>query len=322
MSLQITITGASGFVGQALIAKLTKHEVTAIVRNHAPNLNVKKCFRTEISEFSDHSEALSNCDVVIHCAARVHVMNEQSTDPLEAYRQINTNAVLSIARQAAAQGVKRFIFISSIKVNGEYTGASRPFTAFDTPAPADPYAKSKAEAEAGLQQIALSTGMELVIIRPPLVYGPGVKANFSRMMSLVKKGLPLPFGALQNKRSMVALDNLVDLISLCVEHPKAANQIFLVSDEQDLSTPDLMRVMAAALGVKLWLINIPLFLLKLINFSTKGALVYQRLCGSLQVDITHTKETLDWRPVVTVEQQIKKIAEQYHEVKIIEKGLS
>lgn len=318
MSLQITITGASGFVGQALIAKLTKHEVTAIVRNHAPNLNVKKCFRTEISEFSDHSEALSNCDVVIHCAARVHVMNEQSTDPLEAYRQINTNAVLSIARQAAAQGVKRFIFISSIKVNGEYTGASRPFTAFDTPAPADPYAQSKAEA--GLRQIALSTGMELVIIRPPLVYGPGVKANFSRMMALVGKGLPLPFGNIQNKRSMVALDNLVDLISLCVEHPKAANQIFLVSDEQDLSTPELMHLMAAALGVKLWLINLPLFLLKLINFSTKGALIYQRLCGSLQVDITHTKGTLDWHPVVTVEQQIKQIVEQRNKIKIIEKA--
>jgi UDP-glucose 4-epimerase len=322
LPLQITITGASGFVGQALIAKLTKYEVTAIVRNHAPNLNVKKCFRTEISEFSDHSEALKNCDVVIHCAARVHVMNEQTADPLEVYRQINTRALLSFAQQAAAQGVKRFIFISSIKVNGECTEQSKPFTAFDTPAPVDPYAQSKAEAELGLQQIALSTGMELVIIRPPLVYGPGVKANFSRMMALVKKGLPLPFGNIQNKRSMVALDNLVDLISLCVEHPKAANQIFLVSDEQDLSTPDLMRLMAAALGVKLWLINFPLFLLKLINFSKKGALVYQRLCGSLQVDITHTKETLDWRPKVTVEQQIKKIAERYHEVKIIEKGLS
>lgn len=320
MPLQITITGASGFVGQALIAKLTEHEVTAIVRNHAPNLNVKKCFRTEISEFSDHSEALKNCDVVIHCAARVHVMNEQSKDPLEAYRQINTKAVLSIARQAAAQGVKRFIFISSIKVNGEYTNPLNPFTAFDVPAPMDPYAQSKAEAELGLQQIALATGMELVIIRPPLVYGPGVKANFSRMMALVKSGLPLPFGGIQNKRSMVALENLVDLISLCVEHPKAANQIFLVSDEQDLSTPDLMRLMAAALDVKLRLIALPPFFFSLIKLSSKGAAINQRLCGSLQVDISHTKETLNWEPKVTVEQQIRKIAYQYHTVKLIEEG--
>jgi UDP-glucose 4-epimerase len=310
LPLQITITGASGFVGQALIAKLTKYEVTAIVRNHAPNLNVKKCFRTEISEFSDHSEALKNCDVVIHCAARVHVMNEQTADPLEVYRQINTRAVLSFAQQAAAQGVKRFIFISSIKVNGECTEQSKPFTAFDTPAPVDPYAQSKAEAELGLQQIALATGMELVIIRPPLVYGPGVKANFSRIMALVKKGLPLPFASIQNKRSMVAIDNLVDLISLCVEHPKAANQIFLVSDEQDLSTPELIRLMAAVQGVKIWLIHVPLLLLKLIKLSAKGSLVYQRLCSSLQVDITHTKSTLGWCPKVTVEQQIRKIAEQ------------
>lgn len=179
--------------------------------------------------------------VVIHSAARVHVMDEQSADPLAEFRKMNVDGTLNLARQAAAAGVRRFIFISSIKVNGEGTVLGKPYTAMDTPSPQDPYGISKMEAEQGLRQIAQDTGMEVVIIRPVLVYGPGVKANFRSMVNWMNKGVPLPLGSIYNKRSMVALDNLVDLVVTCIDHPAAANQTFLESDGEDLSTTEMLR---------------------------------------------------------------------------------
>lgn len=256
---------------------------------------------------------MKGVDVVIHCAARVHVMHDQAVDPLIEFRKVNLAGTLNLARQAAAAGVQRFVFISSIKVNGEGTAPGMPYHADDAVTPLDAYGISKHEAEQGLLALAAETGMEVVIIRPVLVYGPGVKANFLNMMSWLYKGIPLPFGAIYNKRSLVALDNLVDLIVTCIDHPAAANQVFLVSDGDDLSTTDLLRRMGRALGKPARLIPIPS---KWLEFGArllgKQALA-QRLCGSLQVDISKTRELLGWTPPVSVDEGLRKTAEYFLE---------
>ncbi len=202
----------------------------------------------DLDSVTDWTAALQNIDVVVHAAARVHVMDDVVTDPLEEYRRVNVAGTLNLARQAVAAGAKRFIFISSIKVNGEGTTLGKPYRADDLSKPVDPYGISKMEAEQGLQQIAMETGMEVVSIRPPLVYGPGVKANFQAMIRWVNMGIPLPLGAIHNKRSLVALDNLADLIVTCIDHPAAANQTFLAGDGEDLSTTELLQRMAKAMG--------------------------------------------------------------------------
>jgi nucleoside-diphosphate-sugar epimerase len=302
---KILITGASGFVGQALLAKIDNSNVVLVGRAATENAD-GKYFQLALSANTDYLTVLNSVDVVIHCAARVHVMNEQAEDPLTAFREVNTLGTLNLARQAAATGVKRFIFISSIKVNGEATQPGKAFQFDDKPRPEDPYGISKAEAESGLQQIAAETGMEVVIIRPPLVYGPGVKANFAAMMKLAKKNLPLPLGAIHNKRSLVALDNLANLIITCIDHPKAANQTFLVSDDQDVSTTELLQIMTRAAGKAPRLLPVPVSWLKLAGKLIGKSAVIDRLCGNLQVDITHTKQTLSWTPPVSVEEGIKR----------------
>ncbi|MDP2715683.1 SDR family oxidoreductase [Rheinheimera sp.] len=300
---KILITGFSGFVGSRLLSVLSTRVLVLLGRKKPENVSLP-FYQSEFNADSDYSSALAGVDVVIHSAARVHMMNEQTTDPLAAFRDVNTFGTVNLARQAAAAGVKRFIFISSIKVNGESTRNDKPFRHDDKPLPDDAYGISKAEAEIGLKQIAVQTGMEVVIIRPPLVYGLGVKANFAAMMKLARKNLPLPLGAIHNKRSLVALDNLVDLIVTCIEHPKAANQTFLVSDEHDVSTTELLQMMTRAAGKKPRLLPVPMSWLKLAGKLTGKSAVIDRLCGNLQVDISHTKDTLGWRPPVTVEEGI------------------
>jgi UDP-glucose 4-epimerase len=301
---EILLTGSSGFVGNALLGVLDPKHLSILGRKSVQGY-FKAFFQADIAGNTDYSAALKGIDVVIHSAARVHVMDEKSSDPLAEFREVNTAGTLNLAQQAADSGVKRFIFISSIKVNGEKTFPGKPFQYDDKPMPEDAYGISKAEAETGLRQIALKTGMEVVIIRPPLVYGPGVKANFAAMMSLAKKNLPLPLGAIHNKRSLVAIDNLVSLVITCIRHPKAANQIFLVSDDHTLSTTELIETMFNAIGKKAMFVPVPVKLLHfLANLIGKGSVI-ERLYGNLEVDIEFTKNTLSWRPVVSVQDAIK-----------------
>lgn len=267
MKQTIFLTGATGFVGGAVLKRLCnerQHSVVAAVRGEStlPVQGVSKVRIDTIDSATQWEQSLSGTSVVIHSAARVHVMNDTENDPLSAFRAVNVEGTLNLARQAAAAGVQRFIFISSIKVNGEGTAPGSAFTADDEPAPADPYGVSKMEAEQGLRKLALETAMEVVIIRPVLVYGPGVKANFFNMMRWLDKGIPLPFGAIYNSRSLVALDNLVDLVLTCIVHPAAANQTFLVSDAEDLSTTVLLSKMAKALNKPARLIPIPAWMLQ------------------------------------------------------------
>jgi nucleoside-diphosphate-sugar epimerase len=309
----ILVTGATGFVGSALVERLA-HDgmpVRACVRRADARVpaGVETVRIEGLSAQVDWTGALAGVTAVVHAAARVHVMQDTASDPLAEFRRVNVAGTLRLAEQAAAAGVKRFVFVSSIKVNGEATEPGRPFFADDTPAPIDPYGVSKMEAEQGLREIARATGMEVAIVRPPLVYGPGVKANFRAMMSALRRGLPLPLGAIHNARSLVALGNLVDLIVTCIAHPGAANQTFLVSDGEDLSTTQLLRRMGRALGRPARLIPVPAALLRLGAGALGRGAVAQRLCGSLQVDISKTKELLAWRAPLSVDEGLLKAAE-------------
>jgi nucleoside-diphosphate-sugar epimerase len=295
------LTGATGFVGGALLEKLKFNDVRVLGRSR-PELAEVDFVAAEIKSNVDYSSALVDVGVIVHSAARAHIMNDNAQNPLEAFRDVNALGTLNLARQAAESGVKRFIFISSIKVNGEGTQLNEPYSYNDQTLPEDAYGKSKVEAELGLRKIAQETGMEVVIIRPPLVYGVGVKANFAAMMKLASKNLPLPLGAIHNKRSLVALGNLVDLIVICIDHPKAANETFLVSDDQDVSTTELLNKMTIAAGKKPWLIPVPMKLIQLAATMLGKKSVADRLCGSLQVDISHTKDVLGWTPPITLEQ--------------------
>lgn len=316
--MSIFLTGASGFVGRAVLKSLQARDllVRPVFRSEASAVDADlplavAVVRSSLDASTEWSDVLSDEDVVIHCAARVHVMSETSANPLADFRKVNVEGTLHLAQQAAEAGVKRFIFISSIKVNGEGTAPGKPYTAFDTPAPQDPYGVSKMEAEQGLREIAQQTGMEVVIIRPVLVYGPGVKANFRSMMNWLNKGVPLPLGAIHNKRSLVSLDNLVDLIVTCVDHPAAANQTFLVSDGEDLSTSEMLRRMAGALGKPARLLPVPAAMLECGAALLGKRAVAQRLCGSLQVDIRHTCETLNWSPPVSVDEGFRAAASAF-----------
>ena len=312
--MDILLTGATGFVGNEIHARLLceNHAVRAAVRVVLPNEKFENMPAVgDINPTTTWSAVLNGASIVIHSAARVHVMNDTANDPLELFREVNTLGTLNLARQAAAAGVKRFIFISSIKVSGESTDSQIPFKYSDVPSHEDPYGISKYEAEEGLKRIAAETGMEVVIIRPVLVYGPGVKGNFKSLVSFVKRGFPLPLGSINNKRSMVGLDNLVDLIITCIDHPKAANQTFLVSDDQDVSTTVLLRKMGQAFGKKVLLLPVPVSALRFVGKIFGKSAEVDRLCGSLQVDIEHTKNTLNWKPPYTMEQQLSKIAASY-----------
>ncbi|WP_444921947.1 UDP-glucose 4-epimerase family protein [Microbulbifer sp. CnH-101-G] len=307
MEERVLLTGASGFVGRALLPALRDK-----------GFNVLPVYRQaiegglqipQIDAETDWNSALRNIDVVIHAAARVHVMHESAADPLAEFRKVNLEGTLQLARQAALSGVKRFIFLSSIKVNGESTTGRAPFTAEEAPHPADPYAISKKEAEDALLALAEETGLEVVIIRPPLVYGPGVKANFQSMIRWLQKGVPLPLGSIKNRRSLVSVYNLIDLIAICIAHPKARNQIFLVSDDLDMSITDLLMRIASALGCHARLVPVPESVLTFTLTLLGKRAITDRLCGSLQVDIEKTKLLLGWEPPVTVEVGLAKTVE-------------
>jgi nucleoside-diphosphate-sugar epimerase len=311
----ILVTGATGFVGKALCASLVRSRpVRVAVRNSAVQGLPDGVDVTQklLLNDQDWSDALVGVNVVVHCAARVHVMKEDAADPLAEFRRVNVDGTLRLASQAAGAGVKRFVFISSIKVNGEQTRVGEPFTADQQANPGDPYGVSKMEAENGLRKLAQETGLEVVIIRPPLVYGPRVKANFLAMMRWLRRGLPLPLGAVtENRRSLVGLDNLIDLIVICLDHPVAANQTFLVSDGEDLSTTALLWRMGEALGKPARLFPVPVWMLEAGAALLGKRDLSKRLCGNLQVDISKARDLLGWSPPVSVDEGLSVTAEHF-----------
>jgi nucleoside-diphosphate-sugar epimerase/GT2 family glycosyltransferase len=312
----ILVTGANGFIGNAVCTDLVAraYHVRGVVRRPQRMVSPGQCeclSMEAIDAKTDWSDALKGVDSVVHLAARVHLMRETAADPLAEFRRTNVALTLNLARQAAAAGVRRFVFISSIKVNGEVTPVGQPFTAEDVPNPTDPYGISKHEAEQGLLALAAETGLEVVIIRPVLVYGPGVKANFHSMMHWLLKGFPLPLGTLPNRRSFVALSNLADLIAICVQNPAAANQIFLASDGEDLSISGLLRRTGAALGKPARLIPVPVMMLRAGARLVGQEAVMQRLCDSLQVDISKTRHVLNWEPPVGVDVALRETAQHF-----------
>lgn len=313
MSQRILVTGASGFIGRALVARLLSdgHRVRAAVRTPDPELAVEQVRTGDLGPDTDWADAVAGCDTIVHAAARVHVLRERAAAPLAEFRRANVQGTLQLARHAAAAGVRRFVFLSSIKVNGEETQPGRPFRSGDAPAPVDAYGLSKLEAEDGLHRIAAETGMQFTIVRPPLVYGPGVKANFLALMRALHRGVPLPLGAIDNRRTLVALDNLVDLIALCVVHPAAADSVFLAGDAEDLSTTELARRLAAALGVRPRLWPVPARLLETgARLFGAGALAH-RLCRWLQIDASAARERLGWSPPVGVNEALRLTAAHF-----------
>lgn len=315
----VLLTGGTGFVGRSVLKALVdaKFPVVNATRGKVTSSfpGVQEYAIQSLSEQIDWTTPLSGVDVVIHCAGRAHVMNETHSNPLQAFREVNVDATLKLAQEAAEAGVRRFIFISSIKVNGEETSDKRPFTSQDAPAPLDDYGVSKLEAEQALLALAAHTSMDVVIIRPVLVYGPGVKANFEKMLATVDKCIPLPFGGIDNRRSLVFIDNLVDLICVCIKHPAASNQVFLVSDDNDLSTGQILKGLALAMHKRSNVFSLPRFLLNCVAALTGKKEFLQRLCGSLQVDITDTRERLGWTPPVSVAEAFAITARHYQDKK-------
>lgn len=307
MTKRILLTGSTGFVGLAITGQLKKsdcqvYSVVRYIKDDSPQNAIEV---GDINGTTDYRNALSKVDVVIHVAGRAHIMRDESSDPLVEYRKVNVEGSENLARQAAVAGVKRFVFISSVKVSGESTTAKPAYTDLMQPAPEDAYGQSKYEAEEVLKQVTAETGMEVVIIRPPLVYGAGVKANFLSLLKLSSLAVPLPFGAVHNKRSMIYVENLVDFIIRCIDHPCAANQTFLVSDGEDLSLKSLITYIRKAMGRSAWLLPIPVGLFKLVGTLIGKSGVVDRLVGDLQVDSSKASELLEWTPPYNVEQGIK-----------------
>lgn len=316
--MRVAVTGASGFVGQAVMTGLLscQHDVHAVVRSLDMNaLYLARKIQTfsvgDIGKDTDWRDALAEVDCVVHCAARAHVMNEIEVDALAAYRAVNVDGTRCLAEQAAEAGVRRLVYLSSIKVNGEQTVPGDSFVSSGNLLPEGPYGISKWEAEQGLREVAAQTGLEVVIIRPPLVYGPRVKGNFLSILNWLNRGVPLPLGAIYNKRSLVGVDNLVDLIVTCIKHPAAANQTFLVSDGEDVSSTELLYRLCAALGKPAHLLPVPASLLQFAASLAGKQDIAQRLLGNLQVDISMTKETLDWEPQHSVDEGFQKTAQWY-----------
>ena len=325
--MKVLLTGATGFIGKAVIEGLLSDscEVKAFVRQFSEviplaveQVIVGDLADLTLSDTSCLSRNFKDIDVVVHTAARVHIMND-SSNPLAKFRKVNRDATLVLARCAAEAGVKRFIFLSSIKVNGELTGPSQPFTPDDVHVPDDPYGLSKYEAEQGLLALAQKTKMDVVIIRPPLVYGPGVKGNFASMIKWMNKPLPLPFGAIHNQRSLIALDNLVSFISLCIDlekSSKASNQVFLICDGEDVSTTQLLKKIGQAfslyspLGAKAWLLPVPVYIMAyLAKLLGKGDIANRLFC-SLTVDSSKACDLLGWKPLVDIDEQLAKMRKE------------
>ena len=313
--MRVLVTGATGFVGKALVTELVAdhHHVVAALRKQSTELpmEVEQKLIGDLSLLSGPTtiiDTFDNIEVVIHTAARVHIMKDDAADPLDEFRKVNVEGTEQLARQAAKAGVRRFIFLSSIKVNGESTDNRSPFRETDEPAPEDAYGLSKLEAEQALFEVARSTSMEVVIIRPPLIYGPGVKANFASMIKLVNNGVPLPFGGIQNKRSILAIKNLVSFIKLCMAAPDAANNVFLIADEDALSTTQLLNNIAQAYGRPVRLIPVPAswmaFCAKLLGKQN----LTDRLFGNLQIDTSKAVQLLGWKPAINMKQQLNDMA--------------
>ena len=306
--MKILVTGANGFIGKALCKKLRnqQHDVIAAVRRRCNISNV-----TILENEYSWEKALMNQDILIHTAGLSQVRKDTEIDPLEVYRSVNVQKTRILAQQAAASGVKLFIFLSSIKVNGELTKTNSYFSFRDEASPKEPYSISKWEAEQTLREIAAKTNLKIVIIRSPLVYGPGVKGNFLSLLNLLDRGIPLPFGGIKNKRSLVGLNNLIDLIITCTERPAAANKTFLVSDDDDLSTTELLQRLACALNKPVKLLPFPTSILQLGASLLGRRDTAQRLLGNLQLDISHTKKALDWSPPEGIETCLKETASWY-----------
>lgn len=314
--MSIVVTGASGFIGQALIQapKLRLgHQVVALSRSppHRPSEPIEYKICGDLNSSTDISKFLSSTDCVVHLAGLAHIKTPDSPEIEAAHMRVNRDTTQTLANAAAKAGVRRFVFLSSINVNGETTLLNKPFNATDNAKPGNLYGFSKWAAEQTLREIAERTGLEGVIIRPPLVYGPGVKGNFLSLLQWLKRGIPLPLGAIHNQRSFVGIDNLVDLIITCIDHPAAANQTFLVRDDEDLSTTELLQRMGVALNKPARLFPVPSTLLKLGARILGKEKVAQRLLGNLQVDISKTKQVLGWSPSVSVDDSLRKTAEWY-----------
>ncbi len=312
----VLVTGASGFVGRAVCTKLLEGPflVSGAIRGSCPTnfpAGVRAVTIGAITQDTDWTEALEDVDTVIHLAARVHVQDESSRDPLAAFRQVNVEGTARLARMAAARGVRRLIYVSSVKVLGEEAVA--PYTADSEPAPLGPYGMSKREAEDCLVKIAAETGLEVVILRPPLVYGPGVKANFLRLIKLVRSKTPMPFGLVRNKRSMIFVENLVSAIRFCLDDINAAGQTFLVSDGEDISTPELMKKIALAMGVNLTLLPVPSAFLRIMGLVVGKKYEVERLTQSLIIDSNKIRKVLGWQPPYTLDQGIQKTVDWYLE---------
>lgn len=300
---RVLITGATGFVGGSLLSKIKESAV--VLGRSKPNGFNGVFFNRQLSSATNFSDCFKDIDVVVHCAARVHVMKEHVSDPLNAFRQVNVEGTLNLARQAALAGVKRFVFISSIKVNGENNKAGKPFTSMDSPSPEGSYAVTKAEAEAGLKEVSAKSGMEVTIIRPPLVYGPNVKGNLLSLLKIVNTGFPLPFGAVNNLRSMVYIENLVSLIVACIKSPNAGNKVFLASDGVDVSTTKLISLLRSCMNRPRRLVPVHYFLFYVAAKLFGKSDVVTRLFGSLQIDDSLTKQQLDWSAPFSVEEGLQ-----------------
>lgn len=306
----LLITGASGFVGRYL-QKTASDKKMSVRRTLRRRCGMEGAVVGDLGPCNDWSAALENIDVVVHLAARVHVDAGEAVSSITEFRRVNVDGSANLARQAALAGVHRLVFVSSIKVNGEGTHPGVPFTSADAPEPRGPYAVSKLEAEKALRRVEQETGLEVVIIRPPLIYGPGVKANFFRLMKAVQNGVPLPFGRVKNMRSLAAIENLVDLIMTCIDHPAAAGKTFLVSDGEDLSTPALIRKLAMNMDRPARLLPVPPALLRLCGRVVGKMPETERLIGSLQVDIRHTCDTLGWQPLVSVDDALRQTCRDF-----------
>jgi nucleoside-diphosphate-sugar epimerase len=309
--MRVLVTGANGFVGRAVAQHLQRLPGMAVVCSMRQaglwgDISGVRMVSGDLGQAADWSDALAGVDAIVHAAARVHVMQDTAVDPLAQFRAINVQGTLNLAHQAARAGVRRFVFISSVKVNGEATLPGRSFTEDDRPAPQDAYGLSKWEAEESLRALCSQTGITLVIIRPVLVYGPGVRANFAALMRAVQRGWPLPLGAVHNRRSLVGLDNLVDLITLGLTHPQAAGQTFFASDGHDLSTAELVQGLARAAGVPVRLWPVPVPMLRLVAALLGKSDQAQRLCGNLQVDIGKARQLLNWQPPVRVDEGLRR----------------